>query len=404
MPPTPMRPPWVDVPSKSRTKYILFGSGTARSTGTRYETLVREVDRYHDVRKDDVALFGRRITMLKTIQSAGEAAMRKAPSNEAHYPQAVASAAANKAMYLTRLQTFLATDTTGVNDPQTFFQLMERQRVQVAAPPPQAPGGGWARAQVGGGRIGMQGGVSFEKLDPYHRETEIHLGSGASRLENWRGGVSGGLGNYMKGYAVKVFTEGYAQPFVSYLEICDLCDFQNGKEGGVTYIAPVNYGSENKLAEGCTLVTMSNQGHLMEAGNGGQLALFDTNAQRNGGGKGHQFGTKAFIWTSTGDFIVGVHEPGTTHHSTLNGGELVRCAGMIGATDGKVHYVDTNSGHYRPGLGQLHNLIKFLNDRSALTFDAQTFGDGKVMFITDYLAKPPRTFRGGGPTIGAHRK
>lgn len=47
-------------------------------------------------------------------------------------------------------------------------------------------------------------------------------------------------------------------------------------------------------------------------------------------------------------------------HSTLAGGRPVLCSGLMKITNGKITYIDNNSGHYKPESANLYNAVKKL--------------------------------------------
>lgn len=47
-------------------------------------------------------------------------------------------------------------------------------------------------------------------------------------------------------------------------------------------------------------------------------------------------------------------------HSTLAGGRPVLCSGLIKVVNGKITYIDNNSGHYEPESANLYNAVKKL--------------------------------------------
>ncbi|XGA07960.1 MAG: hypothetical protein U0X86_000092 [Wolbachia endosymbiont of Xenopsylla cheopis] len=47
-------------------------------------------------------------------------------------------------------------------------------------------------------------------------------------------------------------------------------------------------------------------------------------------------------------------------HSTLAGGKPIICSGLMKVIDGKIAYIDNNSGHYKPKEANLYNAIKKL--------------------------------------------
>lgn len=394
---------WVDLPAdKSRLKYIFYGDAPVPPNNP-VRSIIDAIVRYGQVVKDDPALFPQRIMMLREIKRACDMALPRCTPELAEYAVKLGHLALAKADYLTQVDAHLTTNKDGVADPHAFLRLMEQRR----APTPNITIGSsrqtntWQQGKVGNKRIGMQGGVLLELLDPFHREAEVHLGRGRSRLEAWQGAHGGATGLHLKAYAIKVLTEGYDKPFLAYLETTPVCHWYDGSVRGSSGVDPITWSSDGGLVDGTSLITLHNT-RLYEETFDGQRRLFDTTHVTSG--KGANRGTKAYVWTKTGDFVVGVHEGGKMHHSSLQGGRAVRCAGMIGATQGRVHYVDTNSGHYRPDMTQLRALIQYLDDHNLLEYDALTFGDGAELLITDFLLNPTRTFGGGGFVLGTHRR
>jgi hypothetical protein len=52
----------------------------------------------------------------------------------------------------------------------------------------------------------------------------------------------------------------------------------------------------------------------------------------------------------------------TCRHSTLAGGKPVLCSGLMKVKEGKITYIDNNSGHYKPTSANLYNAVKKLKD------------------------------------------
>ncbi len=66
------------------------------------------------------------------------------------------------------------------------------------------------------------------------------------------------------------------------------------------------------------------------------------------------------------------------NHSTFNAGKNVICAGLIGFTNGRITWIDSNSGHYKPTRENLKNAVMFLSDEgidlSQLRIGAYKYG------------------------------
>lgn len=86
--------------------------------------------------------------------------------------------------------------------------------------------------------------------------------------------------------------------------------------------------------------------------------------------------TAAFVWTHQEELLVGEHKadqnlqlPYTDffHHTSLDAGNPVLCAGMIRVIDGKVELISNDSGHYQPGEASLKRFVRWLQRLDCLT-------------------------------------
>ena len=97
--------------------------------------------------------------------------------------------------------------------------------------------------------------------------------------------------------------------------------------------------------------------------------LFDTSA----GGSVHSKDPRAiFVMDQHGEiFASNYQEVGEFHHSSLLGGKPVAAAGELGVTDGKVHLVSNNSGHYQPSAKATEDFMVHLfhKDGKGALFD-----------------------------------
>ncbi len=89
--------------------------------------------------------------------------------------------------------------------------------------------------------------------------------------------------------------------------------------------------------------------------------LYDTTDKISKGEKG----CVAYVITLDGKLVTHEHinvnkSEGAYRHSTLAGGRPVLCAGLIKVVNGKITYIDNNSGHYKPESANLYNAVKKL--------------------------------------------
>jgi hypothetical protein len=87
--------------------------------------------------------------------------------------------------------------------------------------------------------------------------------------------------------------------------------------------------------------------------------------------------TAAFVWTHRGELLAGKHNSDQQavytdflHHTSLDAGNPVRCAGMIRVNKGKVELISNNSGHYQPPVASLLEFVRWLYGKQCLTSNA----------------------------------
>ncbi|GFR19809.1 uncharacterized protein TNCT_303261 [Trichonephila clavata] len=89
--------------------------------------------------------------------------------------------------------------------------------------------------------------------------------------------------------------------------------------------------------------------------------LYDTTDKISKGEKG----CVAYVITLDGKLVTHEHinvnkSEWAYRHSTLAGGRPVLCSGLIKVVNGKITYIDNNSGHYKPESANLYNAVKKL--------------------------------------------
>jgi len=100
-------------------------------------------------------------------------------------------------------------------------------------------------------------------------------------------------------------------------------------------------------------------------------------------------GQYAFIWATDEHIYTAAHKAGTLHHSSFTRGYKVKAAGMWTVTNGKVKYVDDNTGHYQTDAFRLYAFCEYLHKSGVVDADAEirarTLGQDS-MKIRDFLA------------------
>uniref|UniRef100_A0AAU7YMV3 Uncharacterized protein n=1 Tax=Wolbachia endosymbiont of Oeneis ivallda TaxID=3171168 RepID=A0AAU7YMV3_9RICK len=89
--------------------------------------------------------------------------------------------------------------------------------------------------------------------------------------------------------------------------------------------------------------------------------LYDTTDKISKGKKG----CVAYVITLDGKLVTHEHinvnkSEWAYRHSTLAGGRPVLCSGLMKVVNGKITYIDNNSGHYKPEPANLYNAVKKL--------------------------------------------
>jgi len=83
----------------------------------------------------------------------------------------------------------------------------------------------------------------------------------------------------------------------------------------------------------------------------------------------------AYAWTKDKFVFAAAHRVGNLHHSSFVSGDAVRCAGMIGVENGKVTWVDNDSGHYQPTTQHLRNFVNHLAFHKVFAPDAVVYDE-----------------------------
>ncbi|APR99229.2 hypothetical protein ASM33_08005 [Wolbachia endosymbiont of Folsomia candida] len=118
----------------------------------------------------------------------------------------------------------------------------------------------------------------------------------------------------------------------------------------------VKYFTPNEQAEHALYIGEEN-GDLKLYDSKGKL--YDTTGKISKGKKGYV----AYVLTLDGRLITHEHinagkEGYAYRHSTLAGGKPIICSGLIQVIDGKITYIDNNSGHYKPEAANVRNAVE----------------------------------------------
>jgi hypothetical protein len=218
----------------------------------------------------------------------------------------------------------------------------------------------------------LHAGVRMERLDPWHRVFEMNIKRdyyGGIRTENPTGYMDGALALWLGS------SQHDDTPFFVWLEGNYVCTGVD--DDGTLNKDYRGIPEDRKPHRGVTYLKRDDALLLMVNIKGGlaypALQRFDTN-QPNPvlmdecptSDFSKEPGAYAYVWTKDGLILCHNHVSGAFHHSSLASGHRVRCAGMIGFTQGKVTLLSNDSGHYRPSNAMLGRFADYLKSEGVL--------------------------------------
>lgn len=368
---------WRDVPTRrgiARLSEGLHLPGNLRGRKARVavdamnitvERLLQRLDAYHAIKKDSYANLGTRLNRLRDLAASIELALQvQGPRGNntlsggaADIHQllfGLARRARAKADYLALLIGYYGTNPDEVANPQALIDKLRAAQVK----------------SDNGKQLGVVPGVRMEARDPIHRGWEMEfIGNDINPMGKthqsfaaaWLRAVRAGTCN---------------EPLLVYLEATEHClDREMAKDAHTVKYLDVrgNSAPVYQLRVNAGAVEQAK----MDSGTPNWEA-FDTQwVTKSESTKGGLTHTLAYNWTTTKELFADLHNPiegrdwDTFHHSSFTGGDIIRCAGMIGGVNGKIIYIDNDSGHYRPGTENLQRLVKHLLKRNAFAGDAR---------------------------------
>jgi len=358
---------------------------------------------YHAIQKDDLRNFGARISMLRSIHEASvgycnfyninktikttRTAEDTFTSMDA-YVWSIGRRAMRKALYLEEIQKFCRTN--DLADPRAMLDYLTDTRHVVDQ---------FQHLQVG---------CRMEQLDPYHRAFEMHLTEDRSinggdfynspmnsAFGEWIGAMRDD-GGFNRVDATTLVAP--PKPFFVWLEAHPMTTGgEPGEQWGIS-----RWGAKDTRAvkyRGTPTDVGGKWWHWLSPSSAAgivseldfeslQMSPFNTNNGTTKEGD-EPFKTYAFVWAQDATLLAGIHKESSVHHSSFMAGKSVRCAGMIAVNDaGKVTFVSSNSGHYRPTKPQLTRFVEWLNERRVISEDALVgFFEGRYQKISvaDFL-------------------
>lgn len=213
----------------------------------------------------------------------------------------------------------------------------------------------------------------MEKMDPFHRGAEVHVNAGGiSAIDG--NPMSEALCSWLSGAG------GTQMPFFMWLEKQPLCTATPGLDDNYSDLFKNRI---RKVSYDCVVGAVSFINGTVSVTNLENPAALDTSSAF-----GKQAAEMAYVWAEDQQVYTAPHKPQQFHHSSFMGGKKVKCAGMWRVIKGKVHYIDDNSGHYRPQPIHLQNFARFLNQKGVFEADAKVMPHSmKSDPVAEYLKR-----------------
>lgn len=423
-----MDPIWLDVPTKRAFDNEILDRDPELLKQRGVQLIYIDLIQYHRIPKGQLAQFPQRVMALRNLSKlASSVELPEADWVRSWIAEWVVAQASKKANYLEILQRYYKENDEEIRNPKALLDQLKASRPVVTMPlaPKHQGASNWKAANPGETLIGMHGGVQLERMDPMHRVYEFRM------MGDQITSVSREQEVMLQEWAKQVRDGSCREPFFVFLENTECCLVRQTNRdmilGAVEFPGMKYFSGVGPEAAGIYQIAIYN-GNAFKIDGHGYGSTFDTDSitsrQSPKGTRDAAHGRKtmAYNWTKHGDLLVGLHREYELHHSSFQSGGLIRCAGMIGARQGKIYWIDNDSGHYRPPPMNLHRFVLLLKAKGALASDARVFNagakDGSIqkqvtgMSVEQYLANPSgQSFAIGGhraapsttPTLGAHR-
>jgi hypothetical protein len=393
------RHPWRDIYSVQAWNKIL--EITRQQDNDELDDLTTLIREYHDVQKDTSDQIDLRIAMLKDIrvQAASlivgqQLDITKQEKTKKYNDRgnrfitdlgpwlaSLARTCGKKCEYLATLKDYERTSPKSAYTDSAASYLAYMSKVQQK------------RADESENML-MTAGNRMERLDPVHRgggELELH---GDNYVRATTNPLSKALYDWLD-------TDSKV-PFFLWLENHAICVASPGLDNlwneSLRTVKKTSYPDNAAELYAVTLESGCLWSILADPVNGRTKKQFNTADAILVKGEVHAGGQYAFAWATDGQIYSAAHKAGTLHHSSFTQGRKVKAAGMWSVTkEGKVRYVDDNTGHYHTDAYHLFSFVEYLDRQGLLTPDAvvlsHTLPGDKAWAAQKFLAqyRDPKT-------------
>lgn len=371
--------PWRDIYSNEAwAKILSLQSPEAGASPGKLKSITELIARYHAIPKDQKQTIDQRTQLLNDIRAAAQEWMgtpgvntdksgqRKYESTDGKYIKDIGpwiaslyKRAGKKCEYLLDLKQFLDTHkhASTLGSAANFLEYLNKKQTKRAldpktGKPPET------MSLVPGNRV--------EKIDPFRR--------GGAEFSLDRDNEITPTTNPMSKALCLWLETNSDKPFFMWLENTAICLATPGLDRiwdeELRRVKRTWYSGDQP-----DVYLVSVQGPLLmgrPADNGNQQNLqpFDTSGAKIVKGEFHHRGQFAFVWATDGSIYSAEHKAGKLHHSSFTAGRKVKAAGMWSVENGKVSYVDDNTGHYQTDAYHLFDFLDFLNKNHLVADDA----------------------------------
>lgn len=357
--------PWRDIYSNEAwAKILSLQRPEAHPNAEGLKNIGEVIARYHSIPKDEKQGIEARRSLLEEIGALaqhwtqtpgvktdkGDAKKFKAGGEGSYIKElgpwiaSLEKRAKKKSQYLLDIKTFLDDNkhASTLSTAAKFLEYLNRKQRKRAQDQP-------TMSLVPGNRV--------EKIDPFHRGGAEFSLDRNNEITPTTNPISKSLCRWLENNS--------DTPFFLWLEKTAIClatpgldniwdeEFRRVKK---TWYSGEQPGVYLITIQGPTLMCLSADGDEDQ-----NLQLFDTRKAKVVKGEVVPIGQYAFAWATDGSIYSAEHKAGKLHHSSFTAGRKVRAAGMWSVVDGKVMYVDDNTGHYQTDAYHLYDFLDFLD-------------------------------------------
>ena len=364
--------PWRDIYSVAGWDKIL--KLTNNSGHSDYFGITRHIEQYHGIRKDVLAnLPARRQSLLGLEQKCIDFVTSRELSTDKSGKKKYNDRAIPGNQYITEIGPWLMSLARRCEKKYDYLKILEDFERNNKNAEHSGSAASYLKylnkvqkSRSTDTNMHLTAGNRMERIDPVHR--------GGAELELFGDNYVQATSNPLSQALVQWLEDSSTTPFFLWLETQPICVATPGLDDKwsqsfrtITKTAYVPKGEDIYLVS-------ANAGQLWrelaDSHEGTAGIIFDTSDARLVKGSVAQHPRYAFAWSTDDQIYSAPHKAGTFHHSSFTRGYKVKAAGMLGVSQGKVTYVDDDTGHYHTDAFHLYSFCEFLQRKGVLAQDA----------------------------------